>query len=491
MVIKNDKEEIQSFLTDASNFKGECDAVYFPENAEEVKEILIRTLAENKRVTVAGNGTGLTGARVPKEGIVISTEKLNRIIEINEKEFYAFVEPGVILSDLQGRLDELNLFYPPDPTETNCFIGGTVAANASGAKTFKYGPTRNYIAELEIILPDGETLNLKRGFVKADGLKLSLKSESGKEYNLMLPDFKMPDVKNASGFFIKPDMDAIDLFIGSEGSLGVITKIKLKLLAKPGAIISCVVFFEDENRGLDFIEEGRTVSFKNKNQENKIEARALEYFDDNSLRFLAPDFPNIPEGAKAAVWFEQEAGEENEDELLEQWIEIIQKCGGNEELVWFAVNEKDREDIHKFRHAISLKVNEYIARNNYRKLGTDVAVPDDQFREFFFWCGKTVRDENIDYVAYGHFGNSHIHLNMLPDSQDKFEKGKYLYKKICQKAVELKGTISAEHGVGKIKADYLIEMYGEEVVRQMGRVKKVFDPQLILGIGNVVREDLL
>jgi D-lactate dehydrogenase (cytochrome) len=137
MIIKTSPDEIQNYLVDAANYKGWCEKVYIPEKVSEISEVMRDAYNNNIKVTVAGNGTGLTGARVPEGGIVISTEKLNRIIEINKDDFYAVVEPGVILTDLLNELRSFNLLYPPDPTEKNCFIGATAATNASGEKTFK------------------------------------------------------------------------------------------------------------------------------------------------------------------------------------------------------------------------------------------------------------------------------------------------------------------------------------------------------------------
>ena len=198
MIIKTSPDEIQNYLTDASNLKGFCDSVYFPENESDVVEILKEANEKKIKVTVSGSGTGLTGARVPNGGIVIATDKLNRVIEINEKDKTATVEPGVILSDFQNLVNEKKLMYPPDPTERNCFIGGTVATNASGEKTFKYGPTRNYVLELNVVLANGELLKLKRGDLFAYNYSLRLKTESGSEYDLHLPDYSMPLTKNAS-----------------------------------------------------------------------------------------------------------------------------------------------------------------------------------------------------------------------------------------------------------------------------------------------------
>ncbi|MFO7448060.1 MAG: FAD-binding oxidoreductase, partial [Ignavibacteriaceae bacterium] len=243
MIVKTSPDEIQKFLVDASNYKGHCEAVYFPENCNEVIGIIKEANQKRIPVTVAGNGTGLAGACVPEGGIVISTEKMNKIIWVNTEELTAAVEPGVILSVFLDEVKKYGLLYPPDPTEKDCFIGGTAATNASGEKTFRYGPTRDYIIALEIVLPDGEVLKLKRGEVRAVKNKMKLETCTGKIIQITLPEINMPPVKNASGYFIKNNMDAIDLFIGSEGTLGVITKIGLRLLVQPEKVISCVIFF--------------------------------------------------------------------------------------------------------------------------------------------------------------------------------------------------------------------------------------------------------
>ena len=487
MIIKTNPDEFENYIVDASNFKGNCDAVYFPEFVEDVVSILKKANLAKTKVTVSGNGTGLTGARVPQSGIVIATDKLNKIIEINKKEFFATVEPAVLLSDFQKELKQQNLFYPPDPTETNCFVGGTVATNASGAKTFKYGPTRDYVIALEIVLPDGEVLNLERGKQKAIGYDLTLTTLSGNNISLQIPDYTFPAVKNASGYYVKPNMDAIDLFIGSEGTLGIITKIKLKLLPQPEETISCVLFFEGETTAINFLEEARDKSYlsKKNNIDNNINALALEFFDERALKFLAKDFSAIPEEAKAAIWFEQESTTDSFDSILESWNNLMQTHNVNEETAWFAFSDADKEKIKDFRHAISWKVNEYVARNNFRKLGTDVAVPDKEFREFYFTLQNWAKRSKIDFVSYGHFGNSHIHLNFLPKNDDEFNKGKKLYGQICEEAIRLGGTISAEHGIGKAKRDYLLMMYGEANIRKMATLKKTLDPNLILGIGNI------
>ena len=487
MIVKTLQDEIQNYLVDASNFRGNCEAVYIPENANEVSQLLLSASDSKTNVTIAGNHTGLTGSGVPQNGIVISTEKMNRILEIHTEEKYAIVEPGVLLQDLQAELKQLGSFYPPDPTETNCFLGGTIATNASGAKTFKYGPTRNYVLELEIILADGDKLFLKRGEVFVVKNVLRLQTQNGNKLSLQLPDYKFPKVKNASGYFVDENMDAIDLFIGSEGTLGVITKAKLKILPIPYDVLSCVTFFSDEKDGLAFIEEARTLSYASRriNSAGNLDARALEYFDSNTLNFLREDFRQIDGNAACAVWFEQVLTAQNEESITEAWLELITKHNADVDKVWIGVDDKDKALLHEFRHAVSYKVNEYLSKNNLRKLGTDVAVPDEAFVEFYSFCKALVEKEKLDLVAYGHFGNSHLHLNMLPKNEEEFLKGKAIYKMICQEAVDLEGTVSAEHGIGKIKREYLLMMYGEQAIEEMIKLKRELDPNMILGMGNL------
>ncbi len=492
MIIKTSQDEIQNYLTDAANVKGFCDAVYIPETNDEISEILINANKEKTPVTISGNGTGLTGGRVPQGGIVISTEKLNKIIEINDEEMYAVVEPGVMLSELQSEVRNHKLLYPPDPTERNCFIGATIATNASGEKTFKYGPTRNFVLELEIILASGEKLKLVRGKNIAYEVLLNLSTENGSMYELKIPDYVMPETKNTTGYFAKKNMDAIDLFIGSEGTLGLITKAKLKLVPLPEKVISCVVFFSNEMNAFSFIEKARYLSFaaRANNFPNVVDALALEFLDENSLTFIKDDHSNIPSISKAAVWFEQEVKIDNEDILLEEWTELISKYKGDEESVWFAFSEVDNKKIQEFRHSLGSKVNEYISKNNLRKLGTDAAVPDNHFLEFYNFAKETTKNANLKFIVFGHAGNSHVHLNMLPRNEDEFNKGKEVYKQICIKAVQLGGTVSAEHGIGKIKRDYLVDMYGIDNIKKMAAIKKVLDPNWILGRGNIFSEEL-
>ena len=489
MIVKTSPDEIASFFTDAANYSGKCDAVYFPESKEDVIEILRKANSEKTKVTISGNGTGLTGARVPEGGIVLATDYLNRIVNIDKANKIAVVEPGVTLSEFKKIVSENSLFYPPDPTENECYVGGTIATNASGAKSFKYGATRVFVNALEIVLPSGELVNLRRGEIFAENNSLILKTESGKKIKLDLPKVNMPKTKHAAGYYIKPNMDALDLFIGAEGTLGVVTKAELRLLDAPKKFISAVIFFFDEKDALDFIASARNFSYEKRSGGNSlIDALALEYFDKRALAFLLDDFPNIKEIHKAAVWFEQDITNDAEDEITEAWFELIEKYSGDAENSWFAVDEKKRREFQHFRHAVSQKISEFIARKGFRKVGTDTAVPHEKFKEFYSFSEMLVEKSGLNFVIYGHFGDSHMHLNMLPENETEFSKAKLLYGEICKKAVALGGTVSAEHGIGKLKREYLEMMYSEKELRGMAKIKKTLDENLILNYGNIFSE---
>ncbi|KAF0153040.1 MAG: D-lactate dehydrogenase [Ignavibacteria bacterium] len=485
MIVKTDTQEFQNYLSDASNYSGTADKVFLPETEKEIIEIVKDANQTKTRITISGNGTGLNGGRVPEGGIVISLEKLNRILELNTAEKFVRAEPAVILKDLQDYVEEHKLFYPPDPTERNCFIGATAATNSSGARTFKYGSTRNYVLAIRVVLANGETVFLEREKQKVENYTAKITTEQGNVISIQVPQFVMPNTKNASGYFCKSEMDAIDLFIGSEGTLGIITELKLKLLAYNDNVLSCVVFFSNEDDAFNFIDETREIAKYN----GEISARGLEFFDKHTLNFLRPDYLAIPQNT-CCVWFEQEL-DETEEQLTEAWLELIDKHNADAEKSWIAVDKKEQEKLKDFRHAIAWRVNEAVARRALKKIGTDISVPVNVFRSFYKWMTKLVEDNNIEYVVYGHFGDCHPHLNMLPKDQEDFVRSKELYFEICKEAVRLKGTVSAEHGIGKMKRDYLLMMYGEETIKQMANLKSAFDPNRILNIGNIFEEKYL
>jgi D-lactate dehydrogenase (cytochrome) len=481
MQTKSQPDEIESFLTDASFIRdGHADRVVLPESVDDISQIVARANHDRIPVTVSGAGTGTVGGRVAFGGIVLATDKLNHIKSIVHEEHggYAVVEPGVILADLQRAVDQQGLLYPPDPTERGCYVGGTVATNASGARTFKYGPTRNYIRRLKIVLASGEVVDLRRGEVRA-GVDRSLRI--GKSIELTLPDYRMPATrKNASGYYIAPEMDAIDLFIGSEGTLGVICEIEVRLLPKPEGLLSGVVFFADEADVLALVADAR----------KQADARAIEFFDNESLNFLREKYPNIPSEAVGAIFFEQETSEATEETVLNDWMTLLDQHHALSDS-WFATNEQDQAKLREFRHQLPVLMNEWFAHYKQRKVSTDMAVPDDAFPGLFSLYKDTLRSSGLRYTVFGHIGDNHVHVNILPRDDAEGARARELYVEFLKYAASVGGTLSAEHGVGKLKRDYLGLFYTDAQLRAMASVKKALDPNGILGRGNIFSEELL
>ena len=481
MQTKIDADEIQSFLTDASFIRdGYAERVVLPESVEEVAEILARANRERIPVTVSGAGTGTVGGRVALGGIVLATDKLNRIKSIVHEEHggFAVLESGVILADLQRAVDQEGLLYPPDPTERGCFVGGTVATNASGARTFKYGPTRNYVRRLKVVPASGEVLDLRRGDVRADS---NGRIRLGSAIEVQLPSYHLPKTrKNASGYFVEAEMDAVDLFIGSEGTLGVICEVEVKLLPKPEGLLSGVVFFADEADVLALVSDVRTHG----------DARALEFFDRESLNFLRQKYPTIPDEAVGALFFEQETNEATEEAVLSAWQALLDQHHALADS-WFATNEQDQAKLREFRHQLPVLMNEWFARYKQRKVSTDMAVPDEAFAGLFRLYKDTLESSGLCYTIFGHIGDNHVHVNILPRDDSEGARARDLYVQFLEYAASVGGTLSAEHGVGKLKRDYLRLFYTDSQLREMAALKKAFDPNGILGRGNIFSEKLL
>ena len=475
MHTKSNPDEIQSFLSDASFIRdGYADRVFFPETVDDVSEILSAANRDRTPVTVSGAGTGTVGGRVPFGGIVLATDRLNRIKSIENDR--AVAEAGVILADFQRAVDQKGLLYPPDPTERGCFLGGTVATNASGARTFKYGPTRNYIEGLKLVLASGEVLALRRG--EKDFLKLL--SEHG--CKIPLPNYRPPATrKNAAGYFVSPNMDALDLFIGSEGTIAVICEIETRLVPKPQGLLSGVVFFANESNVLAFVGDAKRGA---------VDARALEFFDNESLNFLRQNYPEIPAEAVGAIFFEQETTDQTEAAILNKWLALLDQHHAFTDS-WFATNEQDQARLREFRHQLPVLMNEWFAHYRQRKVSTDMAVPDEAFPGLFDLYKQTLRHSGLRYTIFGHIGDNHVHVNILPRDEDEAARARELYVQFLKYAASVGGTLSAEHGVGKLKRDYLRLFYSDAQLREMAALKKHFDPHGILGRGNIFAEEFL
>jgi D-lactate dehydrogenase (cytochrome) len=471
---ENGKVEYQK---DAANYVGNAEKVFLPESLDEISSLVKELYDSDTHFTISAARTGLTGGGVPHSGVLISMERLDKIITIDLINKTALLEPGVRLQDFHDELKQHNLMYPSNPTETWSTIGGNVANNASGAKTFKYGATRNFVNYLEIVLPDGDELHIKRGECFANGNEAELTTISGKKIKFSIPNIRIPkSTKNAAGYYLRGDMDLIDLFIGSEGTLGVVKLIGLNLLYQPEEVLSAIVFFDDYNNLLNFAEYLRN------DNPRQLKPRLIECFDHNSLKLLAEHHSDLPNEAVGAVWVEFETNTIMlEDDTL-SFYELTLEHTDLVDMTWVAMTDKDREKITKFRHDLPLAVNELLTKYGQQKIYTDTAVPASSFRIYYNEMYSHLNSMDIDYVVFGHLGDCHLHANLFVKSEEDKLKAEEFYHYMMKLAIELDGTISAEHGIGKIKRPYMKYMFDENEMKGMKDVKKAFDPKNLLAL---------
>lgn len=488
------------FLRDESKMEGKADFVAFPSTTDEVSVLMKWAAEENLQVTFSGGRTGIAGGAVPAGGLLLSLAKMKSIGKLNRTEAGELTircSAGILLSELETHLtiEKTGAFFPPDPTETSANIGGMIACNASGAHTFAYGPTRKYVKAITVVLANGEILNIERGQFHADGdNSFIFHSASGSQANCRIPSYKQPLTKNAAGYYSGDKMDLIDLFIGSEGTLGVITEAELMLLPKPEAEFNCMFFTSSEKVAVELTKKLR----ENKN----LNITAIEYFDPLALAMLRRKRekmgaasaipPGLPENPAAAGIYIDATSSKADAPALAKAIHAAANSIADGRLLadWAAFDKDERERLRKFRHALPETVNSLIAERRkttpgLTKLGTDMAVPDECLSDILAVYRKELDSNNLDYVIFGHIGNNHLHVNILPATMEQYKLGKELYMKFASRVLEMGGSISAEHGIGKLKKNFLAMMLGEKGIAEMKTVKQVFDPQNRLGTGTL------
>lgn len=515
-LIKPMSDEFKEYLRDESRTTGNAESISFPRNEQDVITILQELYPQGKAITVQGARTGLAAAAVPKVGHVMNLSRMNAVTGMRRDklgQFFLTMQPGTILSQLRKMIEgkKFNIFnwsgeskkayaefceapeqfFSPDPTESSATIGGMVACNASGARSYLYGSIRSHISALRIALCSGQTLAIRRGELFAQGRELKLTTEQGHSFIVSLPSYQMPKTKNASGYYIEDNMDAIDLFIGSDGTLGVITEIEAQLLPLPQVIWGVSCFFEREADSVEFV-----IALR----EQLGHVASMEFFDGDALAVLRnqkeqntafSQLPVVDTRMHTAIYIELHC--ENEQEAVSHLREIgslMNKAGASEKDTWVARNAADRDRLLFFRHAVPESVNMLIDQRKktdpiITKLGTDMAVPDQYLRHIMAMYHHMLAERNLQSAIWGHIGDNHLHVNILPRNAQDYNKGKELYAEWALEATRLGGAVSAEHGVGKLKANFLAVMYGEEHIAEMAALKAIFDPKGLLGTGNL------
>jgi FAD/FMN-containing dehydrogenase len=450
----------QAYLEDASGLVGYAERVFIPQDEQALAELLRKASHEQVPVTVSGAGTGVVGGRVPQGGWVLSTEYFKGLQIFTGR---ATAGAGVLLRDLHAAAAATGQLYAPDPTETASCVGGNVATNASGSRSFRYGATRQHVLALRVVLASGEILHVRRG----------------QQVDFSVPAVSVPSTtKHSAGYALRPGMDWVDLFVGSEGTLGVITEAELRLLPMAKSILAGVIFFTNHEDVLDAVDRWRPVP----------QLRMLEYFDRQSLNMLRVRFPMIPITAGAALLIEQELGSE-EDSEISYWVQRLEQTGALPEDSWFGTSTADRDRFRHFRHALPELVNETLRRNGSLKMASDCAVPIQHNSDMLqFYRLRLEEAFPGRYLIFGHIGDGHLHVNVLP-RRDEVDQAAAVLTEFAREAVSRGGTVSGEHGLGKLKARLLEIQFSREEIEAMKQVKRRLDPSWILGRGTFWGED--
>jgi len=442
--VHRDPERLEPYGRDESELGSwPPEILALPLSAEEVSRAFGVARRHRLPVVPVGARTGKSGGSLAlRGGIALSLERMDAIVEIRPEDLIARVQPGVVLARFQAEVEKAGLFYPPDPNSLDtCTLGGNVAENAGGPRALKYGVTREYVLGLEVVLPSGEILRTGRR-----------------------------TIKGVAGY------DLTALFVGSEGTLGVVTEITVKLLPRPRHVSTALVVFrsvEDAARAVSRVLAAGVLP------------RCLELIDDVSVQACARGSPfRFPPDAGAALLVETDGNDEEQVFAeIARVAELVQGDAAGDVIV--AQSEAQRRDIWETRKFLSVSLKSL----HPHKLSEDVAVPRSAIPEMVRRSREIGRRHGFLVATYGHAGDGNLHCNVLYDRPEQRAQVERAVADILRAAVDLGGTITGEHGVGLAKRDFIEYEQGRGLVSLQRRLRRVFDPEGLLNPGKIFPEE--
>ena len=442
--VSTSPEERVCYSYDATNIKHLSDIVVHPHKAEEISQIM--RLANKHLIPVVprGAGCGFSGGSVPiRGGISLVTTRMNRILQIDDENLTCMVEPGVVTGELQRTVERRGLFYPPDPSSLEyCTIGGNIAEGAGGPRALKYGVTRDYVLALEVVLPQGEVVY------------------AGSQV-----------MKSVVGY------DLSKLFVGSEGTLGIITKITLKLIPLPQIRKTMMVVYPSVE------EAATTVSSIIR---NKIIPSCLEFMDNSCINSVEDYLKaGLPRQAGAILIIEVDGSPLQTKKEMELISALCQKEGASQ--LKIAASAQEAEQMWRVRRSLSPA----IASIRDSKINEDVVVPRSRIPQLVSHIEQLKRELKVVIPCFGHAGDGNLHLNFMynKDDQDEAQRIQRALHSVLRKVIELSGSLSGEHGIGFTKAPYISMELDKQTINLMKSIKKIFDPNNILNPGKIFPPD--
>jgi glycolate oxidase len=439
--VRDDEAAREAYAADALGQGHPPDVVVLPATTAQISEVARLCTEHRVPLVVRGAGTGYTGGAVPTMGgMVLSLERMRRILEIDEVNLLAIVQPNVINGDLQRAVEAVGLFYPPDPASLeSSSIGGNVAECAGGPRAFKYGTTKRYVLALEAVLPTGEIVRT--------GSKA---------------------VKNVVGY------DLTQLLVGSEGTLAIITEVILRLIPKPPVRATLSAAFANVRQAVEAV-TGLIM--------RRVVPAAIELIDGESLRAVEAhlDRAVAPAGSTALVIVECDGVQAAVDEEMRLVEDACREAGAT--ALRRAASVAEREDLWGVRRQLSLA----LRATGLLKINHDVVVPRGRVPQLLDAVGELAREYRLRVASFGHAGDGNIHVNLMVDKTDadELKRARLMERQLFERVVALEGSISGEHGIGFAKAPYLSLELSEEAIALMKRVKAAFDPAGILNPGKI------
>jgi glycolate oxidase len=455
LVVDRDLDARKSYARDASGLELVPEAIARMETLDDIVEVVRLAAGIESTVTPAGSQTSMTGASITDRGILVSLAGMNRILEVDLTGRLARVEPGVTIGQLNRELAADNLMFAPDPTsEQDATIGGAIACNASGARSLYYGATRRHVNAVNVVHADGAIATYRRS---------------------------RPE-KNTVGFAAV--QDPVDWFVGSEGTLGIVTEAELSLVPIPAHVIGLAIPFRDQASALAFVVAAR-------NGDSGRNARCLEFFDATASSIAAEAIASKWSESEAMIYLEDDAGDASDlTDVMSAWLQSAERFGALTDDIRIFDGTQALRDARIMRHAVPATMNERGSaqmKNGGRKVSTDWAVPYSRLSDALEASKNAIERNGAPApVTYGHAGNGHPHQNFIAHNPDELRVINAAIEETLRCVIQMGGTVSAEHGLGKLKQAWLGLQLSPRQVEIMRAMKQTLDPSGLFSPGNVL-----